>query len=545
MLRLLPLFLLCTAAQVFAQQPPAVGVVYAPARTYEAVASDFRQMQAAGVRVVRMPPVADDRLLTLADTLGLALYQELPSAYLTAARARTDTDAMEAALTDVLTRSRGHRSAQTFGLARRPDTGDARVCRVLESLAERVRTQLPRARTYYVAPFASGDRCVDAVDFVLLPALDAPDPARVLARWQAAHPSTPAGLIVGWRVQADMRGTQNAHSPENVAARLDTALTRLLRAPAEQAPTALLVYRWRDAGPAATDLQAVAGPSFGVLERDGVRPAYDVLRGHFTGTRNVFALRSGAQVPHRHRGSLVVLTWLMVGLLGWVMRREPRVRQMATRYFTAHGFYRESIRDGRDALGLSVLVLALATGLSAGIIAAVLLDAAQSSPAFGFLVSALPVGVGRVVARLLASPVLLALSAMLAFLVAQVVQALVFAVAVRRRYALKPVQPLSLSLWSHWPLLPLAFAALVVDTLPPPQGLRGMGIVVALALAVEVWALLRTLSDLKSLTRIPVYLAGALLLAHPLVLGAVAVVVSSLDYGSAYAFFVNLARHGL
>ena len=53
--------------------------------------------------------------------------------------------------------------------------------------------------------------------------------------------------------------------------------------------------------------------------------------------------------------------WLMVGLLGWVMRREPRVRQMATRYFTARGFYRESIREGRDALGLSVFVLALVT----------------------------------------------------------------------------------------------------------------------------------------------------------------------------------------
>ena len=89
MLRLLLLLLFCTAAQVFAQQTPAVGIVYAPAGTYEAVASDFRQLQAAGVRVVRMPPVQDDRLLTLADTLGLTLGERYPLRLFFAERERS------------------------------------------------------------------------------------------------------------------------------------------------------------------------------------------------------------------------------------------------------------------------------------------------------------------------------------------------------------------------------------------------------------------------------------------------------------------------
>ncbi len=541
--------LLCAATGARAQgqsAPPEKGVVWERPYEYAEAARDLRRMAGLGVEAVRTVPVTDNRLMTLADSLGLTFYQELPSLYATGPALERDLPRLEATLRLVLDQSEGHASAGTIGLARLPDTGDPRTCAVLRRLADAARARRPGVRLYYLTALTARDACADAVDFVLLPALDADAPLGALARWQAAHPQTPAGLVVGWASDPSQQGRHAPRSPEAAALRLDTLLSRVETLAPGSRPTALLVYRWRDAARSPLGLHPPHRAHYGLLDGQGhLRPAYEVVEGRFTGQRDVFALRGGGATRQSPANGLRLLAWAVLLLLGAGMAAEQRFRQMAQRYFGARGFYRESVRDARGALLGTTLALLAALGVCVGLIGAVLLEALAPLPAFPYLAAHLDASLRAALAALLSAPWRLALAIAAVFALVHALTALAYALAVRRRYPLTPTQTMALSLWSRWTFVPLAFAALVVQTLPAPWALRGALAVGSLALVASLYATVRTLLDLVAITRVPGYVALALVLLHPAAFGAVAVLLAWFDYGAALRYFALLTREGI
>ncbi len=223
------------AAQPTVAQPaaPAKGVVWEAPPEYVQAARELRRIRAAGVDAVRTTVLRDERLLALADSLGLALYQDLPVAYLPAPALYDTLDAAARMLEAALERARGHPSARHFGLTSYSDTSTPAACAYVEALADRVRRHgPPGSRAYYLTPFARADPCAGAVDLVLLDALNRARPEALLDRWRAAHPDASARVGLGalgtWIDPQAARGRRVPHSAEAQARYLETHLSTLL-----------------------------------------------------------------------------------------------------------------------------------------------------------------------------------------------------------------------------------------------------------------------------------------------------------------------------
>ncbi len=529
-----------------AQTGPLPGMVWQPPAAFDLAAADLRHMHRLGVRAIRTVPLDDERLFALADTLGLVFYQELPVQYATGPELEQASGPLLATLANVMARSARFASGRVVGLARRPDTSDPRACAVLDALARRAHAAHPGARVYYVAALWQADRCAERVDFVLLPLLDAPRPLDDLRRWQQEHPRTPAGLVVGWWSDGARRGRHAAHSPEWAAAHLDTLLASLPGLPAPAAPLSVFVYRWRDGPASPLDLHAPQHRGYGLMDTRGhTRPTYTVAQGWFTASQRVFALRGGSPSPLRSADGPRLLAWLALLLLGIGMALDTRFRQMAHRYFRARGFYRESIRDARGALTGTALVLLPALGLCFGIIATSFVGALATSPAFSYAAYQVGPGARQALVGLVQHPWTGVLAGAALFVLLHLLTAAAYVLAVRRRTGVGFLQVLVLDLWSRWPFVLLAFAALVVETLPAPRAAEGALAVGAFALALSLLATARSLLDLLALGRVPAYVLGALLLLHPAVLALLVAALAFFDYGAAMRFFYLLARQGL
>ena len=155
-----------------AQEGPVKGVVWEMGEERQAV-GDLLWMRQIGVEAVRTGPIESERVLTVADSLGLQLYQELPVRSLPAVALRDTLNDVFGLLNRMLARALAHPSARHFGLAQQVDTSDPAACAYIERLARQVRQQaIPGAQVYYVTAFAEVDRCAGAVDFVLVSARD-------------------------------------------------------------------------------------------------------------------------------------------------------------------------------------------------------------------------------------------------------------------------------------------------------------------------------------------------------------------------------------
>ena len=108
------------------------GVVWDPPADPVQAEATMRQMHAMGVNAIRMPLLRDERLLTLADTLGLHLFQELPLDYLSAEALRDTLGYATRLLELVLNDARAHPSVRHIGLARHSDTSDSTACWLLD-----------------------------------------------------------------------------------------------------------------------------------------------------------------------------------------------------------------------------------------------------------------------------------------------------------------------------------------------------------------------------------------------------------------------------
>ncbi len=535
------------AAQTTPRQgAPLRGMVWQVPPDAEQAQDDLLQMHRLGVEAVRTSLLDDENLLVLADTLGLHLFQELPLDGLPAA-ALYDTLAFALrALEAALQRAQGHPSARHFGLARRSDTSDPHACRFFEQLARSVH-QLPGGQAYYLGPFIEDDRCAAAVDFVLLDAREAPNPAGLLLRWRAA-PAVPArrpagiGALGAWVSARAVPGLRDPRSAESQARYLEKHLRALLY-DAAQAPPAVFVHRWRDVRtPTPSPAYDLARPyeqGYGLHTADDVpRPALDVVRGFFTGQQTVFAFPAG-EAPAQEVPWPVLIGWLALVLVAACYALSPRFRFMVVRYFQAHGFYREAIREGRDVLLGASVVLLVTLALSVGVLGSALLEAARREPVFQRFFEALPGPVQVVGVALLAQPWMLVLLISSVYALGVALWTSLLSLASRRRQPLVPGQVLMLVLWVRWSFLPLMAGAMVVPSLPAalPVALA----LVACWMLLTLYAIVRTLVDYAAITYVPAYQVALIGLLNPVVLLGVAAFALALNRAPMLAFLWHLA----
>jgi hypothetical protein len=538
-----------------AQPAPMRGIVWTPPAEIDQAVEDLRTMRAMGVQAVRTPLVQDERLLTLADSLGLRLFQDLPLEALPAAGLRDTLAYTTRVLRLALDQAQEHPSARHFGLPGYSDTSDSAACAVFEALADVVRSHgPPGSRTYYLSAFIEADRCASAVDVVLLDARDVPEPIALLMRWRAAHgraepPRVGLGALGTW-VRPGAEGLRQPHSPERQARYLETHLGHLLPdgarpLPDSAAATAVFVHRWNDLLLDHPD--PTLDPEAPYLHRYGLhagvddpRPAREVVRGLFTGRQRVFAWTAGPD-PSPGAPRLVVLGWGVILLLGLCYAFLPRFRYMVPRFFLAHGFYRESIREGRDVVPWASAVMLIAVALGIGVAGSALVEAVRQEEAFQVLYRALPVAAQEAGVVLLAQPWMLAVLLGCFHALILALWATLLAGVARRYYLLMPGQTMTLVVWPQWPVLVLMLGGMVLPALPESTALQVVPWLVGAAGVGFMYSIGRTLNDYAHVTRVPGLQIAGLVLASPLVILSVVVIFTALEMRPTVQFVWHLA----
>lgn len=545
--------LLLPAARTCAQTAVSIrGVTWQAPSDYEQAARDLEKIRETGFNAVRTGVITDGRLLTLADTLGIAVYQELPLHYLSSERLRDTLNSASETLATLLVRSRSHSSARDVGILRYGETSDTLTCDAVRQLVESGRrAAAPGTRFYYVSLFPTDDVCDDAVDFVLLDARDTANPADLLRRWYENH-ETPAGLAaVGtWTARDATPGLRNWRSPQQQARYLEDRLREILIDASVPGLTGFFVYRWRDAEiklPSITradvdPYRATYGLHTATMEE---RPAYEVVRGMLTGRQMTFAFAAG-DVSVQEWPWQVIATWLALVLIGLVYTLSTRVRHMVPRYFRAHGFYRDAIREGRDLLLGSSAILLVAVSIAGGIIFSAGVEAIGDLMAFRIILAWLPENFVRAMASVTARPEMFLLFASAVYAALILLWVIFITAFSRLRYALGAGQVLMLVLWPRWPLIILMLAAVAAATRPVETLDQALPILIiwALWILVSLYASVRTLVDFTATSRVPIYVPLVLFFLNPLVLGLIAGTFAIIQYQPDVLFALRVATAG-
>ncbi len=544
------LLVVCGTRGTVAQPAPLKGMVWTVPPDLDLAEAELLAMHRMGVEAVRTDLIHHEQLLTLADTLGMQVFQELALDALSGPALLDTVDYARRVLALAISRARNHPSARHFGLARRSDTSDPRACTFFEQLAEQVH-RLPNSQVYYLGAFIEADQCARSVDFVLLDALDAADPALLIHRWRAAHaPAVPPvgiGALGTWVRNQSGSGLRAPRSPEAQARYLETHLGALLDASALPSQ-AVFIYRRRDVRlptpSPAHDLSRPYHQSFGLYTFDGTqRPSSAVVEGFYTGTQTVFAFPAGTASPQMVPWSML-FGWLVFILLGGCYAFSPRFRYTVPRYFLAHGFYRESIREGREVLLGSSFVLLMTIALCIGVLGSFFLETVRQEAAFRFLFDLLPEPVQIVGVALLAQPWMLVLLLGSFSALGMALWTSLLSFASRRRQPLIPGQALMLVLWARWPCPLLMAGAMVVPTLPAAQATPFMLMLAAGWFLTTIWAILRTLRDYAAITSCPGSLVVAMAFINPLpalLLVALFLGLVTFNTGPTLSFFWHLA----
>ena len=467
------------------------------------------------MEAVRTDLIQDTTLLRLADTLGLQLYQELPIDYFSADRLRDSLSYARGLLQQALRRARGHPSARHFGLARRSETSDTTACASLRQLTDLVHSQgPPGSQTYYLSAFVKQDQCAGAVDLVLLDGLRVHSPQRLLTRWrQRAPDSLSGGAAVGLGTlgmpvkEGAGTGLRRPYSPEAQARYFETSLRAMLADTSQVRSPVFFVYRWQDVGPEAAatayGLERPGDYSYGLIDAEGNRrPAFEVVRGFFTGNQMVFAFKAGEQSLPPFPW-LRLLGWGILFLLGMGYLVSEQFQELVPRYFGAHAFYREAVREGRNSLlGINTILL-VALSLSIGIIGSMALQVVGEREVTVLLMQQQPEAWQDFVVTLLTRPIMLALllGSFFAFVVG--LWTLTLTLLSYSYESLDPMQVLLIVLLPHWWLVVLMVAVLVIDTLPAMTALFGLTILIGLLLLTILYATLRTIYDYGKVARTP------------------------------------------
>jgi hypothetical protein len=369
----------CLTARAQAQLPADRGVVWQVPSDPAAARSDLSRMRDLGVTAVRTGLIEDERILRLSEAFEISLFQEVAPAYLTSRQLADTLEAVRSQLIRAL--SAAHidlrTPARSASLDIRIRARDPRASRYACSSMRRD-GQLLRGRDSITCLCSSSRIDVrDLVDFVLLNARDKERPSSLLRRWSAAH-DTPAGWLpsVPGMLRVRRAGCK-ARGPSSLRPGFSrSALTDVI----ENAPNAAAVfaYRWRDTDELLPAFhRADRDPyraTYGLRDDDGsFRPAANVLAGFYRGEQEAFAFERG-EVSYRDWPWTVILTWVVILMIAILYAVSPRFRNTVPRYFLAHGFYRDSVREGRNLLLVSSLTMLLALAISSGIALASVVD---------------------------------------------------------------------------------------------------------------------------------------------------------------------------
>ena len=499
---------------------PIMGVEWAASGDFVDAAGDLLEMAEVGLTAVRMPPVFDRGFYTLADSLGLTLFVELPFAQKTTRQLANVAAEADSILTMVLDAGRGHVSAGPIGITRLSDTASPRACEHIARLADRIRAAGREA--YYTTRFGPEDACRETVDFVLVDVLGRSAPMTTLTDQvnQARAPGPRFGVSgvgvpvtqpqeIGWiipgTIQAQARFVEDALNLVH-----DSELSHVF------------LHRWRDGTSDMFDVPDPWGRRYGLYTRSSdPRPALQVVRGFLLGIQDTFAFDRGLP-PQRHQFWFPLIGWLMLAMTAMMYAGSPRFRSMIPRYFFAHGFFRNAVREAREVLPLTSTAILTVTGLSVGLIGSYVITGLQDSAlalhwyrllgaASRESLSAI-LGAPFVLTVLLGSVTLLSTSLWMGF----------WMIVTGRRARLLPSQALMLASWPRWQVLILLPLAMTLEAAGPvPRWailLLGLGWIIS-----AFWATIRTAYDLFKITNVPIPVTVLVWFMHPLVLSFAAI----------------------
>jgi len=502
------------------------GIVWTPPQAPGPALQQLNRIDAIGataVRLTHLPP--RDTLFAQADSLGLALFIDLPVSFLSAASLRDSLRAARPQVKRLRRLSERHPSIQAIGLAHGANTTRTATCSVLADWADRIQEWASPPLTYYVTPFtAEADRCGDAVDRVLVDTRGYEAPLARLEEWRSSRPEAGVGALGTWVRPAADRGLRVPHSPERQARHLEQALGTLLDSSRTAPP--VFVHRWRDQPASPLSLRR-----YGLRVRaDSTRPAARVVEGIYRGTQRVFAFPDGTARSQTPLGPLI-LAWALIAVLGGLYARNPFVRRTIVRYFAAPGFYRDAVRNGREVRMSENLLLLGVVGGAIGIITTLAARIAAPRPVTGFVVEALAPTLATPLGAALAQPALA--GGLIGGLSVALLGgwALLLIGVARLEGPFTGAQGLMLVTWPCWPALLGMMIALVAATeAPVSPGLLGL-VLLGGGLATALTATARVLRDFGRISGVaPPWIIVLTILSPVAILGGGLVVVT-LEYG--------------
>jgi hypothetical protein len=497
-------------------------------------------MHAAGVTAVRLrslPPA--DTVFGRADALGLRLFVDLPVSYVAAEALDDSLRAARPTLAILQRLARRHPSVAAVGLARGAHTSAPAACGPLRRWTNRLQENTASLQTYYVTPFrAPLDRCRGATDWALLDTRGRAAPVRRWNRWRDSTARVGVGALGTWVAPAAGRGLRVPHSPERQARHLERTLTALLDTTTRRDTVPIFAYRWADA--AASPLPS---RQFGLHTRTGhPRPAARVLSGIYRGTQRVFAFPIG-RAPTDAPVSALLFGWGLLALLGVLYAQSPFVRQTVYRYFAAHGFYRDAVREGRDVGAAENGALLVLVGAALGLIGALAASMAAPQPATGFVVEALPPPLQSPLGWGLAHPLVAGAAVGGVGLLLLVGWGGLLVLAAQPTGRFTAAQGLMLVTWPCWPAMVGMIVGLVAATRPPVStGLLGLTLFVGGVLTTTV-VTFRVLRDYGLVSGLPLPWVLLLLLPSPLSVMLITTGALVTVYDLPVALLWDLATH--
>lgn len=489
---------------------PLRGVYWAAPSELESAVSDLYRMAGTGVEAIRAPAITGSALLVVADSLGLVLFQDIGLRNEPARRLLQNQTDIERTVNELAVRQRAFRSAAYYGLGVGLDTSDPRTCGVLRRLTDIVHAASPTARTYYVTHFLDDDRCRESVDLVMSDAFLSPHLVAAVARGDAATFSgTGVGALRKGVVTGARTGLAVGGSREAQARFLEQSLGVLLRQSRAQVPV-VFVYEWRDGR-----RESIVSDAFGLMNAFGVeRPAFDVVRGFYTGEQTVFAFASG--VPSGDRTTwFAILCWGIIAVIASAWAASPTFRQMTARYYFGHGFYREAVVEGRDVLPVVNIVLLATISFMAGVVIGVgVLSVARTHTAY-VLADWLPNPARALLAVLVDRPLLLVCLVACVQAFWCTVWTSLLSLVSRAGKTLLPAQTLILTIWPLWPFVIVGLVAAVAPSIDGSGRLRFAVVLLVGGLLIWVASSIRTMIDFRATAHAQISLTLLLALLSP------------------------------
>ena len=493
---------------------PGKGVAWEIPGDYQEAAQDLLEMKLMGVNMIRTGNLFDAGLLSMADSLGIVFYRELPFFGLNAKSLADSLSVADSLVNLLLEAGKGHRSAGPIGLARNSDTSSAGACEGLKRVRDKIRAAGGQA--YYVTSFIETDACSSNVDFVLLDALDIEQPHTLLERWRSSH-ETPAGFArIGTSVIAGREaGTLIEGSPQFQARFLENVFAGLK----DTGVPLVFVHRWKDEIFSQQQIPDPYGRNYGLYNRaKDPRPALYVMRGVYLGVQETFVFERG-NPPLRPLHWFALVGWLLLSMMAVIYTGSPRFRSTIPRYFFAHGFYRNAVREAREVLPITSTAILTITGLSIGLIATHVITSVRDTKLVLHMFAMMDSTMRSSLTLVLDAPFVLAILMGSGALISMALWMGLWIMASGRRSPLYPSQALMLAVWPRWQvlfILPIAMTFESVGNVP----LWAVMLLGGTWIGCAYWATIRTAFDLYKVARIGPGVALLIWVFNPLILGS-------------------------